>query len=85
MKKPFLMKGQDRHIWRLVMPPAAHSFPPCRKRMGRKGALGYVWRVLRVRFRQVLIFSRCEHANSPYVRYGTHRLLRYTKIDSSCL
>ena len=62
------MKGQDRHIWRLVMPPAAHSFPPCRKRMGRKGALGYVWCVLRVRFRQVLIFSRCEHANSPYVR-----------------
>ena len=44
-----------------------------------------VWCVLRVQFRQVLIFSRCEHANSPYVRYGTRRLLRYTKIDSSCL
>ena len=38
------------------------------KKGGRKGALGYVWCVLRVRFRQVLIFSRCEHANSPYVR-----------------
>ena len=22
-------------------PPTAHSLPPCRKRMGRKGALGY--------------------------------------------
>ena len=67
------------------MPPAAPSFPPCRKRRGRKGALGYGWCVMRVRFRQVLIFSRCEHANSPSVRYGTRRLLRYTKIDSSCL
>ena len=70
---------------RLVMPPAAPSFPPCRKRRGRKGALGYGWCVMRVRFRQVLIFSRCEHTKSPYVRYGTRRLLRYTKIDSSCL
>ena len=26
---------------RLGMPPAAPSFPPCRKRRGRKGALGY--------------------------------------------
>ena len=24
-------------------PPAAPSFPSCRKRYGRKGALGYVW------------------------------------------
>ena len=55
------------------------------KKGGEKGALGYGWFVLRVRFRQVLIFSRCEHANSPSVRYGTRRLLRYTKIDSSCL
>ena len=39
------------------MPPAAHSFPPCRKRMGRKGALGYVWCVLRVWFRQVPILQ----------------------------
>ena len=55
------------------------------EKKGRKGALGYGWCVLRVRFRQVLIFSRCEHTKSPYVRYGTRRLLRYTKIDSSCL
>ena len=32
------------------MPPAALSFPSCRKRQGRKGALRYVWYVLRVRF-----------------------------------
>ena len=29
-------------------------------------------------------FSRYEHTYSPYRRYGTRRLLRYTKIDSSC-
>ncbi len=61
------------------------TFSALPEKMERKGALGYGWCVLRVRFRQVLIFSRCEHANSPYVRYGTRRLLRYTKIDSSCL
>ena len=42
---------------RLVRPPAAHSFPPCRKRMERKGALGYVWCVLRVWLSQVLILQ----------------------------
>ena len=34
------------------MPPAAPSFPPCRKRWGRKGALDYVWCILRVQFMQ---------------------------------
>ena len=39
-------------ICRLGMSPTAHSFPSCRKRMGRKGALGYVWCILRVLLRQ---------------------------------
>ena len=38
-------------------PPAALSFPPCRKRQGRKGALGRVWCVLRVRFREAPKFQ----------------------------
>ena len=29
-------------------------------------------------------FSRCEHTKSPYGRYGTRRLSRYPKFDSSC-
>ena len=69
---------------RLVMPPAAPSFPPCRKRRGRKGALGRVWCVLRVRFRQVLIFGYYEHTDSPYGRFGTRRLLWCTKFVNSC-
>ena len=70
---------------RLVMPPAAPSFPSCRKRRGRKGALGRVWCVLRVRFRQVLIFGYYEHTYSPYERYGTRRLLRYNGFANNCV
>ena len=39
------------------VPPAAPSFPPCRKRRGRKGALGRVWCVLRVQFRRAPMFQ----------------------------
>ena len=48
--------------------------------MGRKGALVTVWCVLRVQFRQALIYSRCEHTEPPYGRYGTRRLLRDGQI-----
>ena len=65
-------------------PPAAHSFPSCRKRMGRKGALVTVWCVLRAQCRQALMFSRCEHTKSPYGHYGTRRLLWCTKFVNSC-
>ena len=34
-------RGAFLHSRELVKPPAAPSFPPCRKRRGRKGALGY--------------------------------------------
>ena len=30
-------------------------------------------------------YSRYEHTKSPHGRFGTRRLLRYTKFDSSCL
>ena len=70
---------------RLVMPPVAPSFPPCRKRWGRKGALVTVWCVLRLRFRQVLIFGYYEHTYSPYECYGTRRLLRDTRFVSRCV
>ena len=79
-------QGEDGvRFSRLVMPPAAPSFPPCRKRRGRKGALVTVWCVLRVRFRQVLIFGYYEHTYSPYGRYGTRRLLRDARFVSRCV
>ena len=31
-----------------------------------------------------LIYSRCEHTNSPYGRLGTRRLLRYNRFVNSC-
>ena len=31
-----------------------------------------------------LFYSRYEHTKSPHGRFGTRRLLRYTKFDSSC-
>ena len=42
------------------MPPAAPSFPPCRKRWGRKGALDYVWCILRVQFMQAPALSSLQ-------------------------
>ena len=55
------------------------------KEWGEKGRWVTVWCVLRVRFRQALMFSRCEHTYSPYGRYGTRRLLRYIRFTSSCV
>ena len=66
------------------MPPAAHSFPSCRKRMGRKGALGDAGCILRCDSGRNLIYRYYEHTYSPYGRYGTRRLLRYTEFGSSC-
>ena len=39
-------------------PPAAPSFPSCRKRRGRKGAFGYVWCVLPLNSGKALVFRR---------------------------
>ena len=63
------------HIGWVVMPPAAPSFPPCRKRRGRKGALGYGWCVLRVRFRQAPIFQslRTRKLTLRALWYAAHR------------
>ena len=62
------------------MPPAAPSFPPCRKRRGRKGALGRVWCVLRCGLGKSLflgITNTHTHLTSALVRaacYGTSDL-----------
>ena len=61
-----------------------HIFSLATEKIWKKRVLGRVWCLLRVRFRQALIFSRCEHTYSPYGRYGTRRLLRYTRFVNSC-
>ena len=43
------------------MPPAAPSFPSCRKRRGRKGALGYSWVRSASEFRQEPMFRVSFH------------------------
>ena len=43
-------------------PPAAPSFPSCRKRRGRKGALGYGWVHSASDFRQGPIFQASFHS-----------------------
>ena len=50
------------------------------EKTGEKRGAGYVWCILRVQFRRVLIFGCYEHTYSPYGRYGTRRLLRYTEF-----
>ena len=42
-------------------PPAAISFPSCRKRYGRKGALGYVWVPPASEFRRKPMFQASFH------------------------
>ena len=60
----------------LVRPPAAPSFPSCRKRRGRKGALGRVWCILRMLYRKEYDLQILRTHVPPYERYGTRRLLR---------
>ena len=47
-------------------PPAAPSFPSCRKRWGRKGALGCVWCFLPLNSGGALVFRRRSTRKSPY-------------------
>ena len=47
-------------------PPAAPSFPSCRKRWGRKGALGCVWCFLPLDSGGALVFRRRSTRKSPY-------------------
>ena len=44
------------------VPPAAPSFPSCRKRRGRKGALGYVWCFLRLSLGKPQCFGLAFHS-----------------------
>ena len=79
-------QGEDGvRFSRLVMPPAAPSFPPCRKRRGRKGALVTVGACCGCKSGRHPIRSCCEHAQSPYGRYGTRRLLRDVGVVNSCV
>ena len=79
-------QGEDGvRFSRLVKPPAAPSFPPCRKRYGRKGALITVGACCGCKSGRHPIRSCCEHAQSPYGRYGTHRLLRDVGVVNSCV
>ena len=55
------------------------------EKKGRKGALGDARCILRCDSGRNLIYRYYEHTDSPYGRFGTRRLLRYTKFDSSCL
>ena len=59
-----------------LLPPAAPSFPSCRKRRGRKGALGRVWCILRMLYRKEYDLQILRTHVPPYERYGTRRLLR---------
>ena len=59
------------------VPPAAPSFPSCRKRRGRKGALGRVWCFLRLNSGGALVFKRRSTRWSPYVCLATRRLIRW--------
>ena len=78
-------RGAFLHSRERVKPPAAHSFPSCRKRMGRKGALGDAGCILRCDSGRNLIYRYYEHTDSPYERFGTRRLLRDIRFTSGCL
>ena len=56
-----LTEGLLLQICNCSMPPAAPSFPSCRKRRGRKGALGYGLVRPASEFRQVSMFQASFH------------------------
>ena len=62
-------------------PSTAPSFPSCRKRWGRKGALGCVWCMLRLNLGGNLSFRRRSTRESPYVCLATRRLIRENQIS----
>ena len=72
-------------ICELVMSPTAPSFPPCRKRRGRKGALVTVGACCGCKSGRHQTCSCCEHTQSPYGRFGTRRLLRDVGVVNSCV
>ena len=57
-----LTEGLLLQICNCSMPPAAPSFPSCRKRRGRKGALGYGWVRPASDFRQASEFWASFHS-----------------------
>ena len=61
-----------------------HLFRLAGKDGGEKGRWGTFGAYCGCGSGRNLIFSCCEHAKPPYVRYGTRRLLWYTDFSSSC-
>ena len=59
-------------------------FSLAREKIGKKRVLGRVWCILRCDSGRNLIYRYYEHTYSPYGRYGTRRLLRYTRFVNSC-
>ena len=67
------------------MPPAAQSFPSCRKRLGRKGALGYVWCILHLTLGNKQTRKKSYRPNTPHrvlLRAARHFGIKY---DGSCV
>ena len=72
-------------ISRLGMPPAAQSFLSQEKRLGRKECLDAFGVCCGCGSGEHQVFRCYEHTKSPYGRYGTRRLLRYSKFAGSCV
>ena len=74
-----------QQIYSFPLSPTAPSFPPCRKRRGRKGTLGRVWCILPLILGRNQYFRRRSTRHSPYGYHTTRRLIRYTGFDGRCL
>ena len=74
-----------QQIYSFPLSPTAPSFPPCRKRRGRKGTLGRVWCILPLILGRNQYFRRRSTRYSPYGYHTTRRLIRYTGFDGRCL
>ena len=80
----FALSGDSFRRGRFRRTSGGPFFSVLPEKNGEKRGAGYVWCILRVQFRRVLIFGCYEHTYSPYGRYGTRRLLRYNRFVSSC-
>ena len=59
-------------------------FSLAREKIGKKRVPGRDWCILRCDSGRNLIYRHYEHTYSPYGRYGTRRLLQYTRFVNSC-
>ena len=84
-KRPRAWRGDSFRRGRFRRASGGPIFSVLPEKMGEKRALGDAGCILRCDSGRNLIYRYYEHTYSPYVRFGTRRLLRYIRFVGSCV